>query len=568
MTITTGYDTRELSPKIVITDYSGSTQYTYESAAIAANPTQDFRLTDLVLQMGQNGDYGNATLIIEDSANNLTDSTLRRGSKIKRQWDIQISLGKTSGTLQRWFYGKIVDANVIRSGTGQQAIILVCVGYGIILKERITKIVRNQDKASNGIDLDDNDTKTRLDNLIYDMFEDKDHQIDENLPLITGINASTDITKICADCLNIKVANVNELGNTYAGFIARMTGIANTDWYVDPDRELIIRDGNAHDSGFLFTNDLTGLDASGWSSTKIGYIKNQILSWSDSSMDSMYSFIHGYGHFAPSIDVKEETTPNAADNLDTTWIGIPFTPTRDNVFKIAFRMTKTGTPASPHEVRIMGDDGSGKPDLTDLRRSIVLTKEFLQALGTSTPAGWTEIPIRPKLQLEPNETYHIVIPFYGDSSNTFNINYKTGSGTYHDSTDNVTWTARTGLMNYRTYSAKRLFTTLENTVVSRKLGEPREKILPIRADLEEQSVRQAMIAAGQILGKQRRIYSNVMVTPTTDRIPLASYCRLQDSSSGLDIKALINGYKVEMHANKNVIGADTITLTLDELYSI
>ena len=29
-----------------------------------------------------------------------------------------------------------------------------------------------------------------------------------------------------------------------------------------------------------------------------------------------------------------------------------------------------------------------------------------------------------------------------------------------------------------------------------------------------------------------------MVTPTTDRIPLASYCRVQDSSSGLDIKAL------------------------------
>jgi len=231
-------------------------------------------------------------------------------------------------------------------------------------------------------------------------------------------------------------------------------------------------------------------------------------------------------------------------------------------------MIKTGTPASPHELRIVGDDGTGKPDPTDIRRTIRITKEFLNALGTSTPTTFDEFPIRPKLEVTPNEQLFIVFPSYGTSSNTVNIDYKSGSGTYYDSTDNVTWTSRTGLMNYRIYDAKRLFTTLENTVVSQTLGEPREKLLPIRGDLEEQSVRQAMIQAGNILGKQRRIYETIKVTPVTDVIPLASYCRLQDSSTGLDIKAIINGYKVEMHAHNNRIGADYITLTLDELYSI
>ena len=153
MTVTAGYDPRELSPKVIITDYDGSTQYTYESATIASSPTQNFKLTDLRIKMDGNGDYGSATLVIADNGSALVDATLRKGSLIKRQWDIQIFLGKTSSTLSRWFYGKIVSANVIRPGTGQQGIAIDCVGWGVILKERITRIVRNQDKDADGLTL-------------------------------------------------------------------------------------------------------------------------------------------------------------------------------------------------------------------------------------------------------------------------------------------------------------------------------------------------------------------------------------------------------------------------------
>ena len=151
MTVTAGYDPRELSPKIIITDYNGATQYTYESETIATSPTQDFKLTGLKIQMNGNGDYGNATLIIADNGSQLVDATLRKGSLIKRQWDIQIYLGKTSATLSRWFYGKFVGANIIRPGTGQQGVAITCVGWGVILKERITRIVRNQDKDADGL---------------------------------------------------------------------------------------------------------------------------------------------------------------------------------------------------------------------------------------------------------------------------------------------------------------------------------------------------------------------------------------------------------------------------------
>jgi hypothetical protein len=562
MTVTAGYDPRELSPKVIITDYAGSTQYTYESATIASSPTQDFKLTDLRIQMNGNGNYGSATLVIADNGSALVDTTLRKGSLIKRQWDVQIYLGKTSGTLQRWFYGKIVSANVIRPGTGQQGIALDCVGWGVILKERITRIVRNQDKDTDGLTLLDSDTKTRLDNLILDMFDKVDHQIDENIQQINSVTAAVADPGLDSASLDIKVANVNELGNTYAGFIARMAGLANADWYVDSDRKLVVRDAFTYDSGFLFTNNLTGLDATGWSPTKIGYLKNQVFGWTDSTFDSLYSWIHGFGHFAPSVDVSYTTAPDAADNLNDNSVSIPITPTRDNIFKIALRMTKTGTPASAHEIQIVGDD-AGSPDATDIRRVIRIPKETLQALGTSTPATWAEYPVTPKLEITPNEQLYIVFPAYGDASNTVNINYKSGVGSYFAGGSSVT-----GSPAYRVYSAKRLMTSLENTVVSQKLPEPREKLLPIRGDLEEQTVRQAMIQAGLILGKQRRVYQDVIITPTTDRIPLASYCRLQDSKSGLDIKAIIDSYEIEMHSNNNRLGADSITLSLDELYSI
>ena len=562
MTITTGYDPRELSPKVIITDYTGSTQYTYESATIASSPTQNFKLTDLRINMNGNGNYGTATIVIADNGSDLVDATLRRGSLIKRQWDIQIYLGKTSGTLQRWFYGKIVSANVIRPGTGQQGIAIDCVGWGVILKERITRIVRNQDKDADGIGLLDSDNKTRLDNLILDLFTKVDHQVDENIQAINSITAAVASPGLDSASLDIKVANVNELGNTYAGFISRIAGLANADWYVDSDKKLIVRDAFTYDSGFLFTNNLTGLDATGWSQTKIGYLKNQVFGWTDSTFDSLYSWIHGFGHFAPSVDVSYTTAPDAADSLHSHSVSIPITPTRDNIFKIALRMTRTGTPASAHEIQIVGDD-NGSPDATDIRRVIRIPKQTLQALGTSTPAAWAEYPVTPKLEVNPNDPLYIVFPAYGTSSNTVNINYKSGVGTYFAGGSSVT-----GSPAYRVYSAKRLMTSLENTVVSQKLPEPREKLLPIRGDLEEQTVRQAMIQAGFILGKQRRSYQDVTITPTTDRIPLASYCRLQDSKSGLDIKAIIDSYEIEMHSNNNRLGADSIKLSLDELYSI
>jgi len=161
----------------------------------------------------------------------------------------------------------------------------------------------------------------------------------------------------------------------------------------------------------------------------------------------------------------------------------------------------------------------------------------------------------------------LVFPKTGSANNTLNINYVSADATdyFHDSTDGVSWTARTqGTTGFRIYEAKRLVTSVEISDTSAKLSEPRERMFPIRADLEEKTVRETMIAAASLLGKQRRIYDEIVVVAPTDRILPGFSCRLDDVKTGLSTQPLITGVKIEGHFDQNRLGADTITLQLED----
>ena len=135
--------------------------------------------------------------------NIFTDSTdPNRASIIGREWGIEIYLGHSLATSYRAFYGKIKDVVIQRPGTNLQLVTLICVGWGIILRERLSRLTRSQAKQSDGVTLDDTDTSTRIDNLILDLFRKKDHQVDDNITQLTNITAQTSTTGngICEDC--------------------------------------------------------------------------------------------------------------------------------------------------------------------------------------------------------------------------------------------------------------------------------------------------------------------------------------------------------------------------------
>ena len=565
MSLTPNYNPNPLHPQVFITNDDGDIVYTFTSKQLQSTPTQDFRLTEFNIELGVGDNFGNAVLLIHDHNNIFTDSTNpNRPSTIGREWGIQIYLGQSLSTKYRAFYGKIKDVVIERPSTNLQMVTLTCVGWGVILRERLSRLVRAQKKTSDGETLDDTDTATRIDNLILDLFQDKDHQVDNNITQLTNITAQTSTTGngICEDCTSIKLANVNYNLASYAQIISNLVGITNSVWHINQDRALIVQDSSSHDSGLLLTNNLSETKAQNWDSTKIGYILNSPISWSDSSADTWYSFIHGYGHFSPNLVASDGQTPNASFNLDAKWVAIPFTVSSDNIFKIATRSIKTGTPASDGKVEIWGDSGGAGPDPGDIRRSTLLNSTTLQGLGTSTPANWFETPIKPKLEVNPNEQLYIVFPKYGSASHTYNIDYKTAAGTYWDSPDGVTWTSRTGTMAYRAYDARRLISTLENTYVESQQSEPRERAFPIRADMEEQTVRQTLLQAGDLLGRQRRMYSNIIVSPVSSRIELNTFCNVVDGKTGLNTKANIIGVSMSCSAIEQ--GVQRIELMLDE----
>jgi len=569
MTLTPNYNPNQLHPKIIITNQYGGQAYTFESEQLNSTPTQDFKLESLKLHIGMDDDFGYLQLVIHDHNNVLTDITSpKRSGVIGREWAIQLYLGKTTALSERWFYGKIKDVTVARPGTNLQIISLTCVGWGIILRERLTRMVRNQAKTSDGVTLDDADNSTKIYELIQDLFIDVDHYVDDNLSRLTSITVSLESgttggvgSAIDTDATSQKIANVNFNMASFAQAISNLAGIANTSWYVNPDRELVVQDPEAHNSGFLFTNNLSGDAAQNWNSSKIGYLLNSPLEWSDSSADMLYNIIHGVGHFKQNLQASYETAPDASDNLDTAWHAIPFVPTTDNISKIAVRAIKTGTPPADTTVEIWGDSGGSGPDSGDKRRQILLNTSILRKLSTSTPASWWEIPITPRLDVVPNEQLYIVFPTYGDASNTININYKSATGSYYDSTDGVTWTSRTGASAYRVYSARRLITTVEHVDATALLPELRERMFPIRGDLEEQTVRETLIQAATVLGKQKRMYGTIVVSPVTSRIPVAHFCRLQDAKTGMDVKAIIKA--IDLQASSSTLGVQKIELTLE-----
>lgn len=476
MSLTPNYDPNPLYAKLIISN--PSLTYTFESKPIAAtpgSPIQNFKLLGYRLHLGMNDDFGTLAFQIHDHSGIFVDyNDPDRPSTIGREWSVQLYLGKTLAGLQRWFYGKIKEVQISRDSTNLQFVNITAVGWGIILRERMTRIVRNQAKQSDGITLDDTDNTTQIDNIILDLFRKTDHYIDDKISQLGNITATstTDGTGLCSDCLaGVKIANINYTISSFAQVVSNLSSVANTNWTVDYDRNLVIHDPRVHDSGFLFTNNLNGDKAQRWSNSKIGYILNTPLQWSDSSADTYYSMVHAYGHFSPKLDKQDNQTPNASLNLDTVSMAIPFTTPTDNIFKIAIRATKSGTITADGKLEIWGVSAA-TPSSLDIRRSIMLNKTTIDSLGTTTPAKWFEIPIRPRLDVTPNEQLYLVFHKYGTAGNTFNVDYKTATGTYYDSPDRVTWTARTGSPAYRIYSASRLITTLENTRIKRLLSEP------------------------------------------------------------------------------------------------
>ena len=400
--------------------------------------------------------------------------------------------------------------------------------------------------------------------MVKDIIEDTDHQADHGLD-----NSDLGITANNIQDIDVKLPDLQKSFATYATALSELSSSGNAMFGVDADRDLFLRDPGSVDSGFLFTNDLAGATAQNWDSSRIGYLINASQSWRDSSFDGAYSFLHGLGANSVKIDQQNSGSENAVRTSNTSYVGIPFTPQQDNIGKLALRLAKTGTPTTPLTVTIcnVNASDSNSPKLTSPRKTISLDASRIQSFTTS--GAWEELGLQEKIDVEAGTPLMLVVHKYGDSSHNLTMDYKTGSGTFWTSADGVdgNWSSATGLFSIRDYSQKALHIILENTRAKAKYG-TREKVVNFNAGQEEGSAREALISAGEVLGLERRFYSQVTVSPPTLRIPLGQYCRVYDSQTGLSVKANIISSDIEMKskAGETSIGANKVTLGLEEVH--
>ena len=259
--------------------------------------------------------------------------------------------------------------------------------------------------------------------------------------------------------------------------------------------------------------------------------------------------------------------------MNSNWLAFKVMPGQNNIEKISLSLVKTGKPTSgPASFYVVGDNGSGDPNFTDVRAKGTLSQETLQALPSSGTT-WTEIgfDIKGGIGVSPREELFIVVQKYGTATNTFKLEYKSSAGIadYWTSTDNVTWNiGSTGKkFLYRLYANNSIDLVLEDLTAKMRYGS-REIAFSLRQDIQQETAIEALIQASEVISREQRVYSNIIVSPTTDAIPLGKYCRIVESATGLDKLVDIVGVDLSMSSDgESNLGATQITLTLLEVYN-
>jgi hypothetical protein len=547
VTFPSGFLGGGLRPKVLIKNQAGTLQYTYDSDS---GGTQDFILEGWSLVGGVNSNWGGFAMVIFDPTMTLIDSTdVRRKSKLKHKWIVEVYLKKDSGAYNLWFKGYIEDTTPISETSLFNRQRVFAIGLGKNMVDRQTDIKRFQTKDTDGLTLLSSDTTVKTSELVKDLVTDLDHYSHNGL-------SNFGWTTSGVEDVDIKLPDFQKFNASVAQCIEELANISACYYGVDPTGDVFFRRRDSSFSGFLITNAFSTTVAKNWDSGKILYLKRFPSQYKDSIVDSGYSIYHAYPVIRHTID-KENTSSNSTINLSTLHNSFPITPTVDTLSKISLYLSKTGTLTKDMIVNILGSDGGSTPEELDLRKRVVVRGARLQAeLGT---AKWFEIPID-SLPIIPLSKIWIQIEKYADAVNYPSIDYQTGTGNYYDSPNGTTWTTRTGNAKLRSYWGKNVRLIGENTVAHKAYG-IKEIVVPMNDYPDKETALKALGGFMETKGKSRREYENIICSPPEDLMSLGKTIRIKDANTGLDFYSNLIGY--QMTSGKGGY-AEEIVLTIEE----
>jgi hypothetical protein len=562
---THGYNPDGLAPSIRLYDISNTLVYQYDSPQIAASPRQDFIITDWKLHAGLNSDKGNFVFHVRDDTGALLDKTdLNRFCKIKGQTRVDVYFGKNSAGLSRWWQGILQDPTFTLHDNGVISWEFHAIGKRIMLAERSTYIKVFQAMLSDGITPDKTDTSTYVSAIVSRMLATNKDGANPGLPNLP-------FTTNGVDSIPVTLVDYQKNMQSVDSCLSELANMGGCIYGDDGNGDIFLRQRGSKDSGMFFTNDLQYTNALNWNAAKFGVLRRFPMSWVDSTLGYGYSHYNGIGPMYNSMD-QSQTSSNAVYDLSTNYFDIPFKPTNDNVAEFSLYLTRVGTPGNDMTIGLYPDDGTGKPAYSKPIKTWIVRKEILQ--GLSLTGQWYEFPFD-AITVSPNVQYHFVITKYQDATNTIKLDYQTGAGSYFDSPDGTTWTSRTGNPKYRQYYANSVLLMLENTVARKtyasKAVNPAVQIRELNVVMNDipnsAAAMQALVGFADVMGKQRRIYKPIIVSPPDVQIPLGQSARFRDKNTGLDINADIVSYDMKGDSITGVggIGCKEISLQIEQV---
>ena len=545
-----------LAPKIVIKNTLGAVQHTFEHPAISATPIQDFDLEEWHLQGGIDSNHGAFSFLFDDQLQNFINTDdFERKSTIERGWTVEVSLGKDIAGLYLAFKGIIQSARPIFPATNSTKQRVFAIGKKILIVERKTNIKRYQKKDDTDPDLlDPTDTSTRISELAKDLLEDTDHFSHPGLPALGFTTTGIELITIPLPDFQKSYTSIGQAWHELANIGGCYFGI-------DENDDAFMWRKDSKDSGLLITNDLDSPLALNWDPTKFSTITGDPRWFEDSILGNAYSIFHGVGYELEESDQIQQSA-NATLDLSSAWIAIPFTPAKDNVSKVAGFLSKVGTLVDSLNIQIVEDDGTGKPSSL-LKTRKVTQGSRLQSLLTS--AKYFEIATD-KLIVVPGTKYHIVFEIYTDVVNHVDIDYQTGTGTYHDSADGITWLPRTDDIKFREYSSKSTRMVGENTTSSSKFGF-RDTTINLKKYTTKESAIVILAGYMESQGKENRTFPSLTISAPDTKIELGKRARIIDKGSGINMYANIISYTIKGSAydkNSN-LGAKDVEITIERL---
>lgn len=555
-----GFNAQSLSPTVRIYDTDDVLQYEYESES-AGGSTRDFNLNSFTIHNGVNDNYGYAELLIEDHDNIMVESTSDKTSVIKTQWRVDIYLGKGIEG-DKWFRGKVFNASVHRPNNQNQYIRVWCVGWGIVAAERISKIDRIQSRAANGLDFDNTDTTTQLDELFRDIWEDTDHYPLRSLGTVPGITLDIQAS-------TLKLTEFKDSYQSWSFLMSRLAAIGNRMFGFNPDLTVWFRDQTTVSSGLLLSADESNVISKMWNPANLCYVTGPI-SFQDDTGETGYSVLHAPGASADSVDINVDPTLNAQSNLFNNWVAIEFIPNEQQLSKISVRAARpSGAGANTGDAffRIVGEGGGGVPDLNDTRKRVripveKITNDFVE---TPTTSLWHQFSFE-RIATEPDNRLFVVFEEYGAAAtNSFALQYDSGgSNNYYTSTNGTSWgTVQNGDFALRTYPFRTFNLIYQNTVARREFG-IREKVVDIKNFTDFNTLKDTMIGLGRILSKQRRLFNTVTVSVPDNYVEPGKTCRIIDKL-GLDQQVVILGWTISASVGnaEEMLGANTMQIQVE-----